>query len=388
MTQPAVVVFALIPWRHLFQRPQQMVAHWPSDQPIIYVEPLTLQAGNALWPERTDYGWRLSLPLLPHGAKNERVRRVSGWIGSVPLLRRLLEGMVRLWLAVLWRLAGLPPVGGIVIESPQYAPFLQSFPGSRVLFDYMDDLLEFAGIPPYFRDFLAEVQRNADVVVATSQPLAKKLRAFHDRPVEVIGNGVDVGHFRPGQGRAWARPEAWKGRVLVYAGTLGYWIDFDWLEALAEACPDDTIALFGPVYGQVQERFDALQRRRNVWYGGTVPYPELPSRLAHTDVGLIPFLENELTLAVNPNKAYEYAAMGIPFVSRWLPPLEEFEGLVPLVRSQEAFVSGARELLDALGTDAHEERLQGLAAIARRNSWQEKMATLAARLHGEATAGA
>ena len=52
---------------------------------------------------------------------------------------------------------------------------------------------------------------------------------------------------------------------------------------------------------------------------GTKPYETLPSYLANIDVCLIPFKINQITLASNPIKMYEYLAAGKPVVSTALP---------------------------------------------------------------------
>lgn len=377
MSDRCVVFLALITWRSLYQRPQQKVAHWPDDCPRVYVEPLVFQPGNAWLPERTEYGWRLSIPLLPHAAKSPLVKRLTGFIGDVPALRWLANGFARLWLATAWRIGGLPQAEAVVIESPQYRPLLANFPQARTLLDYMDDILEFEGIPGYFREELARLAAEVDQVVATSLPLAEKLQALADVEAEVIGNGVDLTHFRRTGGES-PLPEL-QGRKIVYAGTVGYWIDLPLLEAVADACPEDTLCIFGPVYREVDEAFARLAARPNVYAPGTLPYAELPRHLEHCDVAVIPFLDTELTRAVNPNKAYEYAAMGLPFVARYLPPLEDFREAAPLVHDHKAFLASLRELL-AEAAPQRNARLEALAAIAQANSWQSKVAAVAALL--------
>jgi glycosyltransferase involved in cell wall biosynthesis len=370
-SRPVTAICSLIAWRSLFQRPQQIATHWPEPGQVVFLEPLVLRPGNAWWAVREPYGWRLSVPLLPHSARNWLVRAVVRAVGAVVPLRWLWERLAALWLALAWRWSGLPSVDRLLVQSPQYLPLLRCFPGARLVFDYMDDLFEFTGTPGYFRDYLRELLERCHAVAATSEPLAEKLRALGQDRVEVVGNGVDAGHFyRRGPEEVPGELRALPGRKLVYAGSLAYWVDFGLLEEVARVFPEDTLVLAGPVYPEVRAAFERLCARPNVHYPGVLPYEELPRWLSGCAVGLIPFLYNELTVAVNPNKAYEYAAVGLPFVARDLPPLEPFRGLVPLTRTNEAFLDGVRQCLER-GSDS-----AGLRALAGKHAWAAKAKAL------------
>lgn len=380
----SVVVASLITWRSLFQRPQQLVTHWPGYEPIVFIEPWTNTPGNALFPEHTDYGWRLSVPLIPITAKSARVRKVFHFLAEDLGLRWVFELIMVLHVRLMFLLFNLPTPGLLIIESPQYLPLLRSYDKVTAVFDYMDDLLEFRGVPSYFRDYLVRALRFCHKAIATSEPLRERLREFSALPVEVIGNGVEVDHFSRERNRSQARPEilALPGRKIVYAGTIAYWMNFAALRSIAEAFPEDTLVLIGPVYEEVRAEMNALLTLPNVREIGAVPYADLPSYTVACDVALIPFLENDLTYAVNPNKAYEYAATGLPFVSTALPPMQDFVGVVPLLETGADWAAAVGELLTLLDQpEALEALRRNLAGIAAANSWESKMERFAIAAH-------
>ena len=52
---------------------------------------------------------------------------------------------------------------------------------------------------------------------------------------------------------------------------------------------------------------------------GLIPYQDMPAAIAASDVGLMPFIENETTRDIGPMKIYEYLACGKPVVAVPLP---------------------------------------------------------------------
>ena len=84
---------------------------------------------------------------------------------------------------------------------------------------------------------------------------------------------------------------------------------------------------------------------------GPKPFSALPKYIAHFTVGIIPFVVNELTRAVNPIKLREMMAAGCRVVSTALPEVAKYAGgesaagVVHVVRSQEEFVMAVTKCL-------------------------------------------
>jgi hypothetical protein len=86
---------------------------------------------------------------------------------------------------------------------------------------------------------------------------------------------------------------------------------------------------------------------------------------AQFDLGLIPFLRNELTLATNPIKLYEYFSHGLPVVSTRLPEVGLFGDLVYLADDPESFAAQVERAAEETDQSLRERRI----AIARQESW-------------------
>jgi glycosyltransferase involved in cell wall biosynthesis len=107
-------------------------------------------------------------------------------------------------------------------------------------------------------------------------------------------------------------------------GLIDKRIDPAVIEALAAADRSWTVVLAGPVEPGAFPADRLAANHPNIRFCGSIPYRRLPEFLVRTDVCLMPWAVNDLTLHINPTKTLEYLATGRPVVSIRLPDLEAF----------------------------------------------------------------
>jgi glycosyltransferase involved in cell wall biosynthesis len=90
-------------------------------------------------------------------------------------------------------------------------------------------------------------------------------------------------------------------------------------------------------------------------------------------VGLIPYLENQLTASIFPMKVYEYLAAGLPVVSTPLPALSEISQIAVAGNAGEM----AARIEAALSEDDSSLRMERSRAAAG-HSWEARLDELAA----------
>ena len=137
-------------------------------------------------------------------------------------------------------------------------------------------------------------------------------------------------------------------KVIGYVGNLSAKrIDFKLIQALANKLEDVTIELAGPIENDPQSLFwiKELQLCPNIKLLGEISYKKVPQVISQFDVGIIPYLLNEFNLGTNPNKFYEYSAMGIPCVSSNLPSLTKFLPNIRIGQDLESWSSLIKETL-------------------------------------------
>lgn len=221
----------------------------------------------------------------------------------------------------------------------------------------------------------AELLRRVDLVFAVSPTLAADKRALNPRTV-LVPNGVDTALYRPAHacGPACAAVRTLPRPVLAYTGNVSYKVDLGLLANLADAFPQGTVLLVGPVSGiDDPVALDALRRRSNVVFLGKRSASELPALLGHADVALIPFIrEPWFVRAAQPLKTFEYLACGLPVVSTPLDNLAPLGDLVATGDDVAAFVGQVRA---ALAEDGPERRARRVAA-AQAHGWGRRFAIM------------
>ncbi|PZR34496.1 MAG: UDP-galactopyranose mutase [Caulobacter segnis] len=256
-------------------------------------------------------------PLLGEGGPRIETRTcpATGVVVATPVLPAELAEDERD--AVLARLLDETVAGRPVRARWYYTPMMLSFsrrlPAACVVYDCMDELANFKFAPPQLRALERELLEAADVVFTGGYSLYEAKRAAHP-DIHPFPSSVDREHFA--QARTLQHtPEdqaSLPGPRLGFYGVIDERMDLELIEAIAQARPDWTLVLVGPV---VKIDPASLPRRDNIVYLGGKSYADLPAYLAGWDVALMPFAINESTRFISPTKTPEYLAGGRPVVS-------------------------------------------------------------------------
>jgi len=259
---------------------------------------------------------------------------------------------------------------------------LSSFTDPVVVYDILDDLEIFdadeVGMPEerrvrYHHSLLME---SADVVIASAPLLVQ--RHSHERPdIILVENGVDITSFsNPGPVppllAELPRP------VVGYHGMVARWFDFALVAELAKALPNTTIAIVGPVDPRSRADAQDLGAIDNVHFLGPMDSELMPAVVNGFDVGLIPFVVDDMTRAVSPLKMYEYLAGGRPVVATALPVCEEH----PLVATGTAD-RFPHLVADALAASSDTESIEARQLAAQSADWDARIRPLLERLRAE-----
>lgn len=160
-------------------------------------------------------------------------------------------------------------------------------------------------------------------------------------------------------------------RVLGYVGTVGRWFDWRWIGRVAQAHPQATIRIVGPIYVGSSEVLP-----RNVELLPACTHAEAIDVMQTFSVGLIPFLCNQLTASVDPIKYYEYRALGLPVISA---PFGEMAR-----RDSEPGVILANADADLAAAVArvrgHRDDPAAIAAFRNRYSWRKRFGSSALKV--------
>jgi glycosyltransferase involved in cell wall biosynthesis len=257
----------------------------------------------------------------------------------------------------------------LVTTFPYAVDFLKAVPEGMKIYYCVDDFLDYPGVN--HRDWAvmeAELLQIADALIVTSRDLVRK--RVNSRPLLHLPHGVDFDHFYDAVARPETIPalESLPRPIVGFFGLISEWVDLDLIRHLSESFPRTSFVLIGRSDVDLKNLAD----RPNIHALGFVPYAELPKYARYFDVGLIPFVLNQLTRAVNPLKLMEYFALGLPVLSTRLPELENIEGPLRLAVTQDDFSMGLRDILENRNAFPPEEAF----AAARANTWDERVEQL------------
>ncbi|HSU55816.1 MAG TPA: glycosyltransferase [Candidatus Dormibacteraeota bacterium] len=256
---------------------------------------------------------------------------------------------------------------------PMAVPAFAGQMGERLtVYDCMDELSRFRCAPPEMSVREAKLLALADVVFTGGRKLWESKRRHHEN-CHFYGCGVDVAHFgkalKPETPIA-TQLESLSKPVLGYFGVVDERLDYDLIARLADANPEWSVAIVGPVL-KVEEA--SLPRRANLHWLGGQPYADLPSFCKGFNICLMPFALNEATEFINPTKALEYMATGRPIISSAVPDVvANFGEVVHVADDVEEFISLCRK---ATARPDAERTRRGLAK-ARENTWERIVSEL------------
>ena len=376
---PPLVVFGDDWGRHVSSM-QHLFRHLIGTRPVVWVNGIGHRAPSFT---RTDLrrGWEKLGKIVgrPEAAPSQTLGASDDDGGAVPL--EVIEPRVLPWhnrpLAAAWNTRWLstkirtvlvkhgltePPM--IITGSPPSVLVFGRLGERGTVYFCMDDFLHLPGISVDMIGPLEErLLRRVDAVVATAEVLTHSKRPSSGE-VHYLTQGVNFEHFAtprpiPPELATLPRP------IVGFAGGVSECCDLDLINRIAATYSGGSVVLVGPVTIPA-ERLEAI-RRPNIHLLGPRPYADLPGYVQGFDVGIIPYLLNDWTKAVDPLKLLEYLAAGLPVVTTPLPEAQKYRDAV-LMADDDDFVAAVGAACRDHGPDDRAKRI----ALAEGNSWVER----------------
>lgn len=360
-----IIVHSHLLWDWVWQRPQQFISRLSRKRKVLFVElsgpDASLAAPTAKFRTLDDFpnitvlqmqfpAWRWS-----EGRYVDRERRRIVW----DFIRSRLKGQFDHPIQWFYDPMAVPAFAGRMNEA-------------LTVYDCMDELSKFRFAPPEIVERESELLAKAEVVFAGGRQLYEAKRRHHNN-CHFYGCGVDVEHFGQALREGTSVEEtvaALPGPVFGYFGVVDERLDYDLIARLADAFPQGSVAIVGPVC-KVDE--NTLPKRHNLHFLGRRDYGQLPAICKGFDICLMPFALNEATEYINPTKTLEYMATGKPIVSTAIRDVvSNFGEIVDIARSPEEFVAMCRSAQQA----PDEDRIARGLTKAAENSWDSIVARL------------
>ncbi len=206
---------------------------------------------------------------------------------------------------------------------------------------------------------------TVDGAVFTSDHL-EKTKGAPVAKTTVVKNGV---HYD-----AFARHKRKAGQNEIpkagYVGSIDDRFHIDLMEQVIQRMPEVNFHLVGRVVDQtVPER---LNKYSNVFFSPPVSADKVPSIMGSMDVGIIPYVRNDFTVAVYPLKVNEYLSVGLPVIMTSFADLPDFKDVADIADDPSAFTEAIKRNLE----NDKEENICRRMQFASANSWSNRAADL------------
>ncbi len=259
---------------------------------------------------------------------------------------------------------------------PFYAGALPQKMGAALsIYHCIDDITQNDYTNKHGTDLENDAIRQADITLVTSTNLQRLKAPFSDRVVTYF-NAAEVANFHKVWSEKYPRPAELAGRTGKTIGFVGNLdalrIDYPLLKQVAEAYPQHTLLLVGPVNSPELAEI-GLDVLPNVVLAGSRRLEELPPLLQYMDCVLIPFRCNTLTRSIYPLKINEYLAAGKPVVSTsFSDDIRGFADCIYLANDAGEFIGQIEKAMAENNPELAQKRID----VANTNTWTARIEQL------------
>lgn len=211
-------------------------------------------------------------------------------------------------------------------------------------------------------DFEKNFSKQADAIITTSDFLNNEKLKYNPNSF-VVKNGVDFPVFAK-----FAKRKAYDRirKRVGFIGSLDPRFDIDTVEFAVKELPDFDFEFTGDMRNELLK--SRLSKFPNVNFFNPIKPNDVPELLATYDVGIIPYIVNEVNKNIYPLKINEFLAVGVPVVMTRFADLPDFEGLVSVSENKIDFIKKLKQETEFDTLDKIKSRIN----FASSNSWDAR----------------
>lgn len=243
----------------------------------------------------------------------------------------------------------------------QYPDIPEDYKGI-VIYDCMDNHSSLAseGNKDKVKGLEEKLIKRADIVFASSNYLQEHV--LKDKKSVLIRNGYNYSNIVPPKEAQYK-----ESYTIGYFGTISAWFDFDLLRYSMETVQGIQYKLIGP-------NDTSFTDEKGISLEGVVQHSELGDAIKDYDALIMPFVVNDIILAVDPVKLYEYISFGKCVISVWYPEIDRFSPYVYFYKNQEEY----KDLLNELKNNGFRPRYDKKQQVEflKDNSWDARYDTI------------
>lgn len=268
------------------------------------------------------------------------------------------------------------------VFSPYWLAITKKILHQTLIFHCVDALHTYDN-SKFFQNALIAVTKQANTVFTPGLLIHETLKKYNPN-THLVGHGCSNNHLTFKSTKPLAELNNIPKPIAIYAGCLANWVDYDLLIHCAKQLPEVSFVLLGYIHSLApKSKIDALLTLKNVHSFGYINYAKLPEFYAQSDVGIIPYQENnEHIYYCTPTKILDYFAARLPCVSTKYPAAEKMKDLLFVARDHDDFVNGIKCAFSTTETTKTK-----LYAYAQQHSWPAQVSKMLSAIHTPSAVG-
>ncbi len=204
--------------------------------------------------------------------------------------------------------------------------------------------------------------QKTDAVITTSDFLNKEKLKFTSNSF-VVKNGVDFNIFSKHSKKEISKNPQ---KVVGYIGSIDERFDLEVVEPAVKQLKNVHFHFTGNLRNHVVKQ--KLGKYSNVSFFPPVKPSEVPTLLSTYDLGIIPYIANEINKNIYPLKINEYLAVGVPIVMTKFANLPEFNEMVSIAQNANEFTEKIESEINKDNKELIKKRIE----FASKNSWDSR----------------
>ena len=203
-----------------------------------------------------------------------------------------------------------------------------------------------------------------DFVMPLCEKSINEIKEFYSGKFLLSTTGCDWELFNSAYANLQSREllKSNRKKRIGYVGNISaFRLDFELIAELGNRFKNFDFIFAGPIEkdDKTQEQIKRIECLPNINFIGEIQYQSVPDLIYTFDIGIIPYLLNSFNLGTNPNKFFEYSAMGIPSISTNIPSLRKFLPKIKIAHSLSEWIESFKCLTDI--SDSCKSELRKLA---------------------------
>lgn len=306
-----ILYLCQVSWEWILQRPQILALQLEKDYSCTVVNKKYI-LGKKLTPNNTFPKQLVTVYLLPKSNIYHFLRIVNSFIYN-QVVKMVSKKYDAIW----------------ICHPSSFNAVSKDYRGI-IIYDCMDHHSAMARTSDRKKVFDLEQKliNRSDVTFATSEKLKEVIPGLMD--AILVRNG-----YRSSLTASKIKATKIKDKYTIgYFGTIASWFDFELLEDSLNHNSRVEYRLLGPVDPSINTNLNS-----DIIFQGIVEHAKLGEVVQEYDALIMPFKLNDIILAVDPVKLYEYINLGKCIISIRYPEIERFEPFVYFYNTYEEYTS-------------------------------------------------